>query len=76
MLIWGGWPATDGLGIVFEVGEIMYGAPGSREDYSDYFPVDENEVMIRADIKITGETTIRGWGTRLPEIEFLRMERM
>jgi hypothetical protein len=72
-LIWGGSPAVDGMGIIFEVGETIYGAPGSRDDYNDYFPGDGNEVWIRADIRLTGELTYRGWGARLPEIEFLRM---
>lgn len=75
-LIWGGIPAADGVGILFEVGDKLYGASGTREDYSHYFPEDENEVQIRADILITGEETTRGWGATYPAIEFIRIKRI
>lgn len=73
-LIWGGSPAVDGIGIVFETADTTYGAPGSRDDYSDYFSDNENQVQINADIQRTGNITNRGWGTKFPEIEFLRIE--
>lgn len=75
-LYWGGLPAADGVGILFETEDETYGAPGTREDYTDYFPEDENQVEIIADIEITGDTTVRGWGTEFPEIRFLEIQRI
>lgn len=74
-LKWGGSPAIDGTGILFETPEATYGAEGTRTVYSDYFPENENQVQIRADFILTGETAVRGWGTEFPEIEFLRISR-
>lgn len=74
-LIWAGTPAADGAGILFETADTTYGAPGTREDYSGYFPDDENQSLIKADIKLTGKTTVRGWGASFPEIEFISIEK-
>lgn len=73
-LLWTGAPAVDGGGILFETADEIYGAPGTREDYTDYFPEDENQVEIIADIEITGDTTVRGWGAEYPEIRFLEIQ--
>lgn len=72
-LKWGGAPALDGAGMLFAAEDTTYGAPGNRDNYTEYFPEGKNEVQIRADIKITGETTVRGWGVTYPEIEFLNI---
>jgi len=74
-LSWYGSPAVDGAGILFETEVETYGAPGTREDYKDYFPENENQVQIIADIKLTGDTTVRGWGAEYPEIKFLDIKR-
>lgn len=76
ILIWGGSPAVDGAGILFETENEVYGAPGDREDYIDYFREDESQVEIIADIKITGDTTVRGWGAEFPEIHFKQINRI
>lgn len=73
-LWWTGAPAVDGGGILFETEDEIYGAPGTREDYTAYFPEDENQVVIIADIEITGDTTVRGWGAEYPEIIFLEIQ--
>lgn len=73
-LSWGGSPAADGVGILFETEDEVYGAPGSRDDYSKYFPEDENQILVIADFRVTGETTIRGWGVTYPEIRFLHIK--
>lgn len=72
-LVWGGSPATDGVGILFITADITYGAPGNREDYSEYFPEGENLSQIVADIKLTGITTVRGWGAEFAAIELLNI---
>lgn len=74
-LWWAGAPEVDGGGILFETEDEIYGAPGTREDYADYFPEDENRVEIIADIVVTGDTTVRGWGAKYPEIKFLEITR-
>ncbi|GAA5521353.1 hypothetical protein LQ318_06370 [Aliifodinibius salicampi] len=73
-LSWNGPPAADGAGILFETKSKTYGAPGNREDYNDYFPENKNQVQVIADIKLTGETTTRGWGSEYPEITFLEIK--
>ena len=73
MLIWGGSPAVDGAGMLFETADTTYGAPGTRDDFGRFFPKGENRVDIRADIRVTGETAVRGWGSEFPEIEFLNI---
>lgn len=73
-LWWSGSPAVDGGGILFETKSKTYGAPGTREDYDDYFPENENKVQVIADIKLTGEITVRGRGAEYPEITFLEIE--
>lgn len=75
-LVWAGSPAADGAGMLFRVGDIDYGAPGVPSDYDEYFPDGETEVQIEADIKLTGEDAVRGWGATFPEIKFLRIERI
>lgn len=74
-LSWKGSPAVDGAGMLFEVGEVQYGAPGVPDDYSKYMDEDDYEVKIKADILLTGEETIRGWGAAFPEIEFIKIEK-
>ena len=73
-LSWGGSPAADGVGILFKTEDEIYGAPGDREDYRDYFPENEHQVQITADIKLTGDTIVRGWGTEFPEIKFMSIK--
>ena len=73
-LIWGGSPATDGTGILLETADATYGAPGSHEDYDEYFPENKNSVEVIADFLITGEETTRGWGVKFPEIHLLEIE--
>lgn len=75
-LLLGGSPARDGAGILFITADTTYGAPGLADDYSDYIDEGENQAEINADILITGETTLRGWGTPFPEIKFLRIRRI
>lgn len=74
-LKWQGSPAVDGVGMLFVVGNTEYGAPGEPDDYSKYLNEGDYEVMIKADIKLTGEKTVRGWGATFPEIEFIRIEK-
>jgi hypothetical protein len=66
-LIWGGSPAVDGVGMIFQTADTTYGLRGDRDAYARYFPDNENTVRVRANVLVTGETTIRGWGTRFPE---------
>lgn len=73
-LIWGGSPAYDGTGLTFETETKTFGIPGTKEDYSDYFSNEKNSVQLKADIWVTGETTIRGWGTQFPEAEIITAE--
>lgn len=75
-LTWYGSPAADGSGMLFEVGEKQYGAPGTRENYPGLFDQDIYEVEIKADFKLTGEETVRGWGATYPAIEFIRIKRI
>ncbi|WP_234572564.1 hypothetical protein [Rhodohalobacter sp. 614A] len=74
-LSWNGPPAADGAGMLFIVDEVEYGAPGEPDDYSDYLDEGEHEVIIKADFKLTGEETVRGWGVTFPEIEFIRIKK-
>lgn len=75
-LRWTGAPAVDVTGILFLVEETEYGAPGTPEDYPGLFGDNISEVDVRADFKITGEETVRGWGATFPAIEFLRIEKL
>lgn len=72
-LTWYGSPAADGAGMLFEVGEKQYGAPGTREEYPGLFNQDVYEAKIKADFILTGEETTRGWGAAYPAIEFIRI---
>lgn len=72
-LIWGGLPAVDGSGILFETENETFGAPGNRQDYEDYLPEGENRVSVVADIRLTGDTAVRGWLAEFPEIEFINV---
>jgi len=72
-LIWGGSPATDGTGILMETADTTYGAPGTYDDYMEYFPENENSVEVIADFLLTGEETTRGWGVKFPEIRLLEI---
>ena len=74
-LIWGGSPAQDGSGILFETTDTTYGAPGVKSDYANYFSGDESRAQVSADIQITGKTVVRGWGAEYPEIRFLSISR-
>lgn len=73
-LRWGGSPVVDGAGMLFVVDDTEYGAPGTPDDYPDFFGEDIYEVDVRADFKLTGEETVRGWGATFPEIVFIRIE--
>lgn len=75
ILRWAGSPAVDGAGMLFIVDEVEYGAPGTPEDYSQFLNEDQLEVEVRADFKLTGEETVRGWGAIFPEIEFIKIEK-
>lgn len=75
LLVWGFTPAQDGTGMLFEVNEMTYGAPGVRSDYESYFDGDSNEAEVTADFIITGEKTVRGWGVEYPAIEFLEIRK-
>lgn len=70
-LRWGGSPAVDGAGMLFETADTTYGAPGTRGDYVKFISEGNNKVEICADIRVTGETAVRGWGAEFPEIEFI-----
>lgn len=72
-LYWAGFPGLDGGGVLFVTADTTYGIPGSKSDYSSYFPSNKDEVQIRADVKLTGETTVRGWGASYPEGILLRI---
>lgn len=74
VLIWGGSPAVDGTGLLLETVDTTYGAPGSYEDYDEYFPENENTVEVIADFLITGEETTRGWEVKFPEIRLINIE--
>lgn len=73
-IIWGGSPAVDGTGILFETADTTFGVPGSYEDYEEYFPENENSVDVIADYLLTGEETVRGWGVKFTEIRIIDIE--
>ncbi len=75
-LQWGGSPAVDGTGMLFVVDDTEYGAPGTPEDYPQFFGDDTYEVNVRADFKLTGKEAVRGWGATFPAIEFLRIKKI
>lgn len=75
-LRWAGSPVVDGAGMLFVVDDKEYGAPGTPEDYPEFFGDDIYEVDVRADFKLTGEDTVRGWGATFPAIEFIRIEKI
>jgi hypothetical protein len=74
-LRWGGAPAVDGVGMLFIVNQTEYGAPGTPDDYPEFFEEEIYEVEVRVDFKLTGEETIRGWGATFPAIEFIKIEK-
>ena len=76
LLRWTGSPAVDGTGMLLVVNDVEYGAPGTPENYSPFFNEDQYEVEIRADFKLTGEETVRGWGATFPEIEFIKIKQI
>jgi hypothetical protein len=71
-LSWGGEPFLDGLGMTFETDDKTYGLPGSRDDYDHILPDSLVSIRIKADIQLTGDTTIRGWGVKLPEATLVK----
>lgn len=75
-LRWAGSPVVDGAGMLFLVDDKEYGAPGTPENYPDFFGDDIYEVNVRADFKLTGEDTVRGWGATFPAIEFIKIEKI
>ena len=75
-LSWGGSPVVDGVGMLFKVDDKEYGAPGTPDDYPDFFGEDEYETEVRADFKLTGGETVRGWGATYPAIEFIKIEKI
>ncbi|MDX1641724.1 MAG: hypothetical protein R3220_08490 [Balneolaceae bacterium] len=40
-LSWKGSPAVDGAGMLFIVGDTEYGAPGTPDDYTQYFDTED-----------------------------------
>jgi hypothetical protein len=72
-LLWARSPELDGLGVLFETTDTTYGIPGDKNDYSGYFPGSKDEVRIKADVRLTGETTVRGWGLSYPEAMLTRI---
>lgn len=75
-LTWGGQPAVDGAGLLFETGDKTYGIQGDKSDFSDLFTENSNSVEIRTDFVITGKETVRGWGATFPEAILIRPERL
>lgn len=75
-LTWGGQPAVDGTGLLFETGDKIYGIPGDKSDFSELFTENSNFVEIRTDFVITGKETVRGWGATFPEAILIRPERL
>jgi hypothetical protein len=71
-LTWGGEPAVDGLGMTFETDDITYGFPGSRDHYDHILPDSLVSIRIKADIQLTGDTTIRGWGVKFLEATLVK----
>lgn len=74
--IWGGQPAVDGVGLLFETEDATYGIPGDRSDFSGLFTDGSNSVEIKTDFVITGKKTVRGWGATFPEAILIRPERL
>lgn len=75
-LRWAGSPAVDGAEMLFVVDNKEYGAPGTPDDYPNFFGNDEYEIEVRADFKLTGEDAVRGWGATFQAIEFIRIEKI
>ena len=73
LLQWGGSPAVDGTGLTMMTTTAEYGIPGTFEDYESFFQDGEYKAFVITDFRLTGETTIRGWGASYPEIEILRI---
>ncbi|MFP8489009.1 hypothetical protein ACKGJO_07885 [Gracilimonas sp. Q87] len=76
ILSWGGSPAVDGTGLLLESGDTIYGIPGDKSDHSYLFPDNTNTVNIRTDIVITGNETVRGWGSTYPEAILINAQRL
>ena len=66
-LTWHGSPAVDGAGMLFYTGNKTFGVTGDTSDYDNLFDEDSYEIEIRADFFLTGNKTIRGWGTEFTE---------
>lgn len=75
-LTWGGQPAVDGVGLLFETGDKTYGIPGDKSDFSQFFTENSNSVDIKTDFVITGKKTVRGWGVTFPEAILIKPERL
>lgn len=75
LFLWGGSPAADGAGLLFEVDDEVYGVPGVPSDYPGFFDDDVYSIQIEADFRLTGKETVRGWGVTFPEIEFLKIQK-
>jgi hypothetical protein len=73
LLIWGGSPVVDGTGMLFQTADTTYGITGNGDNYAQYFAENERTARIRANVVLTGETTIRGWGSRFPEAYLSRI---
>ena len=71
--LWAGHPAFDGGGLLFVTSDTTYGIIGSNVDYPDFFNNDYSSVQIVADVQLTGEVTVRGWGSRFPEARLLNI---
>ncbi|MBD3615161.1 MAG: hypothetical protein HUJ22_01215 [Gracilimonas sp.] len=75
-LSWGGSPEVDGSGLLFYTGNKTYGVPGDKSAFDHLFSPDTNQVDVRVDFLLTGEKTVRGWGTIYPEINIIQIERL
>lgn len=71
--LWAGHPAFDGGGLQFVTSDTTYGIIGSNVDYPDFFDNNFSSVQIVADVQLTGEVTVRGWGSRFPEARLLNI---
>lgn len=75
-LRWADSPVVDGAGMLFVVDDKEYGAPGTPEDYPEFFGDDIYEIEVRADFKLTGEDAVRGWSATFPAIEFIKIDKI
>jgi hypothetical protein len=81
-LSWGGSPAADGSGLLFQTENVTYGIPGDKSDYEELFPLDSeqsatrNQVSIRTDLSVSGDIVARGWGVTFKEATLINPKRI